>query len=485
MAAGLAAVLAFLLAGCGGGIGSGGTGIDPGSGGTGSPMSYTVGAVQGFGSIIVNGTHYDTDNARFEIKDTDALKLGMTVQVFGQVNADASQGTATLVVSAADLRGVVESVDAGSSTFVVLGMRVSVDAATVLEGAREFAQLRVGDLLQVWGLPGAGGEMRATRVEKLAAPAAPITSGAVEQLDTAARTFRVGGLLVDYSAAVVEGTLSEGLVVRVRAAAQPLGGVLLASEIEPWTLPPADEAVQVDLSGVVSEFAGLDAFKLAGTPVRASLAQVTGGPASAIGNGVKLAATGNMVDGVLVASRITLQHLPGTGGPVSYSLSGPVAAYQSVASFTVQGQRVDASSPGVTFSGGTAADLRNGRQVSVQGSQVLDGVLIASQVVFAESTGSGNDGPDNTPNPDPNPNPNPNPNPGPEPVPEPQAMTLSGPVANYSSVSSFQVRNRRVDAGSAVFNGGTAADLRNGLQVTVTGTWDGELLTASEVSFAP
>ena len=67
------------------------------------------------------------------------------------------------------------------------------------------------------------------------------------------------------------------------------------------------------------------------------------------------------------------------------------------------------------------------------------------------------------------------------------ARTVSGPVANYRSLSSFQVRNQEVDASgpAVVFNGGTAADLRNGRQVTVTGTWDGELLTASEVSFAP
>lgn len=490
----LALMLALVLAGCGGGVGSGGTGIDPGSGGTGSPMSYTVGAVQGFGSIIVNGTRYETGDATFQIEDTSGLKLGMTVQVFGTVTEDAVQGTATLVVSAADLRGTVQSVDAGSSTFVVLGMRVAVDEATVFEGASSAAQLQPGDPLQIWGLPGTGGELRATRIEKLSAPAAPITSGAVEQLDTAVRTFRVGALVVDYTQAVVEGQLAPGLVVRVRGTGEPAAGVLRATSVEPWSALPEDEEVQVDLGGVVTEFAGLDSFKLAGTPVRAGLAQVSGGPASAVGNGVKLAATGHMVDGVLVASRLTIQHVPGTGGPVSFSVSGPVANYQSAASFTVQGQRIDASGPDVAFTGGTAPDLRNGRQVSVQGSQVVDGVLIAREVAFQAEPGAGDGGnPGNSPNPppapgpDPAPDPGPEPGPAPEPEPEPQALTLGGPVANYQSASSFQVRNQEVNAGGSgvVFNGGTAADLRNGRQVTVTGTLAGGVLVASEVTFAP
>ena len=47
MFAGLVALLTALLGGCGGGVGSEGTG------------SFASGTISGFGSIIVNGVHFD------------------------------------------------------------------------------------------------------------------------------------------------------------------------------------------------------------------------------------------------------------------------------------------------------------------------------------------------------------------------------------------------------------------------------------------
>ena len=46
--------LAAWLAGCGGGVGSGGTG---------SPVGYSEGSVTGFGSVIVDGTAFDDSRA--------------------------------------------------------------------------------------------------------------------------------------------------------------------------------------------------------------------------------------------------------------------------------------------------------------------------------------------------------------------------------------------------------------------------------------
>jgi hypothetical protein len=59
-----------------------------------------------------------------------------------------------------------------------------------------------------------------------------------------------------------------------------------------------------------------------------------------------------------------------------------VADYSSSASFRVRGQLVDASGPGVVFTNGTAANLAIGTMVTVSGSQIVNGVLIAQQVSF-------------------------------------------------------------------------------------------------------
>lgn len=62
---------------------------------------------------------------------------------------------------------------------------------------------------------------------------------------------------------------------------------------------------------------------------------------------------------------------------------GAIGNYMSPSSFVVKGQRVDAS--GLTsddFKNGSAADLANGRRVTVVGNAVVDGVLTAQTVTF-------------------------------------------------------------------------------------------------------
>jgi hypothetical protein len=48
----------------------------------------------------------------------------------------------------------------------------------------------------------------------------------------------------------------------------------------------------------------------------------------------------------------------------------------------VQGQPVNAGGAGVVFVNGSAANLGNGVAVTVEGAQVVDGVLMATRVSF-------------------------------------------------------------------------------------------------------
>ena len=89
-----------------------------------------------------------------------------------------------------------------------------------------------------------------------------------------------------------------------------------------------------------------------------------------------------MSGGVLHATKIKIRHVPGTGGPASFDLIGTVGAYRSPADFKVRGQPVNASDPGVHFTNGTAADLRNGAKVEIHGATVVDGVLMETEVAF-------------------------------------------------------------------------------------------------------
>lgn len=384
--------LCLSLAACGGGdvfmVGSGnGSGV--GSGGTGITTSAVgIGVVDGFGSVIVNGVRFGTDTAQISAEDADSLRFGMTVLVSGTINTDLTTGIATTVLSTPEFRGPVTAVDAIAGEFVLLDSRISVDEATVYDGLISLSTVPMGATLQVYALPEGGGRWRATRIEAANSGAPLIMSGAIQDLDVASKTFRLGGVLVNYGASspignLVNDLLLNGMTVYVRTAAVPVNGVVNAQQIRQGHTLPKTGKFAANLLGIVSNFSNLSSeFFLYGTRVNAASAQITGGPSSSIGNGVKLEIAGTMVDGVLMASRARIRHVPGTGGPASFELIGVVGAYQSIADFRVNGQPVNASGNNVVFINGSPASLRSGARVTVRGSQVMSGVLQAQEIRF-------------------------------------------------------------------------------------------------------
>jgi hypothetical protein len=367
--------------GDGSGVGSGGTGVST------ADAATSVGSVDGMGSIIVDGLRYNIDTAAVSLRDTAALQIGMTVAVTGPVDASFTSGVASQVVSAAELRGPVSAIDPVAGSFVVMGTVVTVDSGTVWGDLQGLANLVSGSTIQVWGLPTSPGVLRATRVEQNVTTGTPLVTGAVQQLDPNANTFALGSLTVSYRTAtfgsgISAGTLANGLIVRVRADSQPTAGRLDAAQVENWYTIPSVTGTPVQLEGVIADYASLGAFKLLGTAVDASAAQITGGLAASIGNGVKVSVSGTISNGVLVATKLKIRHIPGAGSLPSFTLIGPVGAYASSADFRVHGQKVDASAPGVVFVNGTAASLANGANVTVLGTQIVNGALLASQVNF-------------------------------------------------------------------------------------------------------
>jgi hypothetical protein len=362
----------------GSGVGSGGTGVS-------TADATGVGAVDGAGSIIVNGLRYSTDTTVANLEDTTGLQLGMTVKVTGPVNADFTSGIARQVDSAADLRGPLASVDPKQGSFVVLDTTVTTDEATVWADAPGLTALVPGRTLQVWGLPGASGVLRATRVEQRDA-STPILTGTVQGLDASSHTFTLGKLVVDYGSASLSGSLdgrplANGTLVRVRAdSAGP--AAIVATQVQWWYPIPLVNGATVQIAGIVTDFAGSDSFRVLGVPVDASSAKVTGGPTGSIGNGVRLEVGGVVSNGVLHATQLKIRNVPGTGGPASFNLIGAVGAFDSPADFRVRGQPVNASGSGVVFTNGTVSNLGNGVKVNVHGGEVVNGVLMASDIVF-------------------------------------------------------------------------------------------------------
>ncbi|SOD28107.1 hypothetical protein SAMN05518800_3676 [Variovorax sp. YR752] len=363
----------------GSGVGSGGTGVTADAAG--------IGAADGLGSIILNGLRYDTDSATFTIEDATELQIGMSARVAGKVDANFTSGVATQVQSAAELRGAASGIDTSAGSFVVMGTVVSIDSATVWADANGLADINLNSIVQVWGLPSAPGALRATRIQIAPTLTDPLVTGTVQNLDTVGKTFTLGQLTINFSSAAFTGmnasSLANGIIVRARSTAPPIAGVLTATTVQGWYAIPVSDGIAVQLAGVITDFGSRSSFKVLGTPVDATNAQITGGPPNAqLGNGVKVEVDGFMSGGVLVVKKLRIRNVPGTGGPASFTLIGAIGAYQSPASFRVRGQPVDAGGSGVIFENGTAANLGNGQRVTVVGDRVVDGVLIAQRVTF-------------------------------------------------------------------------------------------------------
>ncbi len=362
-------------------MGSGGTGVTADAAG--------IGAADGLGSVILNGLRYNTDSATFSLEDTTELQIGMSARIAGKVDANFTSGIAATVVSAAELRGAVSAIDLKDGSFTVMGARVTTDNATVWGDAKGASDLVDGAVVQVWGLPAAPGTLRATRVQVAPATIAPLVTGTVQNLDRGGQQFTLGLLTIDFGGAafgpgIDAASLANGTIVRVRGTAAPAAGRFTATQVQGWYAIPSADGIALQLAGVVTDFAALGDFRVLGNKIDARNAQITGGPSGSIGNGVKVEVDGFLSGQVLVVKKLRIRHVPGTGGPVSFTVIGPIANYMSAADFIVRGQRVDASGSGTIFENGTAADLGNGKRVTVVGDRVVDGVLIAQSVSFMQ-----------------------------------------------------------------------------------------------------
>ena len=209
LCAGLAAVLMFALSGCGGGVGSEGTGSV-------ASGSFASGTISGYGSIIVNGVHFDETQALVQGDDgqtlaASTLALGMVVQVTGGPISLAVDGSSRAVASAVRtqraLVGPVSArtlnLSAGTAQLTVLGQTVQIGADTVFDArmAGGLAAVTVGQWLEVYGFyDSTAARFAATRIAPSTASAGSRVSGSVMALDAQAQTFTLGTQTYSFAA---------------------------------------------------------------------------------------------------------------------------------------------------------------------------------------------------------------------------------------------------------------------------------------------
>ncbi len=241
----VAALLLLAAGGCGGG--SGGIASNDGGGIGGSGISF--GVVTGFGSVIVNGNTFNTDDAEIIVNGEPALESalteGMLVRIEGDWTGDGG-GVASRVEYHDDIRGPVQEVVefdplSGAGTIIVLGQSVRFTSQTVFRGVSRDA-IAAGDDVRISGWQQDDGTYLASLIRlvgNFTEGGEAEVKGFIRDLDTLAQTFRIGTLEISYDGATEIEMRNdrdellpedEGEFVEVEGRFE--GGVLRADEIE-------------------------------------------------------------------------------------------------------------------------------------------------------------------------------------------------------------------------------------------------------------
>ena len=376
----LLAGLLLALAACGGGVETGGTGAG----------AYVQGPIGGFGSIIVSGVRFDDSSASIEdpdgrVRGRDDLRLGMLVEVeSGPIVDDGSGGraaTATRVRLASELLGPVTSTDVANARLTVLGQPVRLTAATVVDGVMGGAtSLQIGDVVEVHGFFAPNDGYVATRIERrAAAPASYRVRGLVLDLDSAAKTLRIGLQRFDLTASGVPAGLDNGQFVRLTLQTAQVGGRWPVSAITVETRSAGDRD-EAELEGLITTFVSAAQFSVNGVRVDASAAPVAG-----LAEGVRVEVRGRSVAGVLVAASVKLRSDDDAfneGVDIRDAIGTVDVAAQT---FTLRGITVFyGNAP--DFKNGSAADLAPTRRVRMRGTVSAERTrVIATRIEFVNN----------------------------------------------------------------------------------------------------
>ena len=314
----IAALAATFAAGCSGGGGSDPDpfdGIDAG----GSPSGvFVAGPINGFGSVIVNGVHYDTSDAEIlvngEVATEQALRVGQIVRI--SATADGSTFTTNKVRYDDNVKGPIKSIDSIGSSMVVLGQTVLVTSATSFDkdiSTGSLDGLSVNDIVEVSGYINSNRDIVATRVELDDDGDDFEVTGFVSNLDSGTMTFDINALTVDYSQASFEdfggNDIANDDLVEVEGEQFGPNGEFIAREVELEGDLLDDDAEEVEIEGFITRFASPTDFDVAGVPVTTNTdTDYEGGSEADLGLDALVEVGGRLnSSGILVAEEIEFE----------------------------------------------------------------------------------------------------------------------------------------------------------------------------------
>jgi hypothetical protein len=350
------------------------------------------GPIAGFGSIFVNGVEYSTSSANVIIDNLPGseaqLRAGQIVTVKGTVNDDGVTGTATEVTFDGTVAGPISAVDAARNTFVVLGQTVRVNGSTLYgDGIQptDLTGLAAGARVEVSGFASSNGEIVASHVGLEPSGNGLRVTGAVRGLDEAAHTFRINGLTVDYTAALLGNPLANGNEVDVQGTALGSASALVATQVNAAPGLGASTGDFVNISGLITGVTSLLELVLDGqvviiNPLSTQLV-LHGVP---LGLDVEVDVQGTLTtSGALLAKKIEVKPQGGSlirGLVDSVSGAGTTLSVLGV-SVTASASTEVADKSSQRLKGFRLSDLHVGDYVEIHGTPESNGGLRASTVV--------------------------------------------------------------------------------------------------------
>jgi hypothetical protein len=464
----LLAATAALVA-CGGGSGMSSTSAPSGA----APV-VAMGTISGFGSVYVNGVHFQTTSAAIrkngKVVAQSALKVGEIARVKGSKSASDGTGNADSVDVDENVVGPIATIDTTHNTLTVLGQKVTIDGGTSFSSdvqPADITGLKGGDFVEVSGMTAADGTITATRIERDTSAGTLQVLGTVASVDTAMHTFMINALIVNYSAANLTGFTSgapaNGDLVEVQGTTFDSATTTLTATGVEKLMSDVQEAGghgDMEREGLITRFASATDFDVADEPVTTTSATVYhNGTAADLALNVKVEVEGSLnSSNVLVADVISFDRNGGV------ELQSDVTAVDKTAgTLTVLGVQITVTST-TRFEDKSSAQVEMfslsnisvGDTVNVRGfeSPAGSGKLVATRL---------------------------------ERVPASMEVEVDGPFAAGTSPQ-FSVFGITVDGSTATLrdSGGATITLTDfltqaaGHSVEVTGKLSGMIVTASE-----
>jgi hypothetical protein len=292
--------------------------------------------------------------------------------------------------------GAVDRAPDANGTFGVLGQDIVTDANTVFANLLATSDLQAGDYVEVSGYPTPNG-LLAARIERKAAATATVQVQGTSA-NTAATTYTVGDLVVDFSGASLQnlppgGRLVDGLTVLAIGPA-PVNGVLQAASVQVVnTSVTGGGNSNGSLSGVIASVAG-GTITVNGQSISLSPnTQYVNGSAADLAAGRLVKVDYTVIGSSVIASKVEFTVLDTSvfvAGDVtanngsSLELLGPGGV---IVTTNAQTQFRDASGgSGRNRAALTLATINVGDDLQVAGSQVAGNQVLASRIVRVSPT---------------------------------------------------------------------------------------------------